>query len=364
MRAARERHGATLVLVVVMMVVIMAFAAFAIDLSQLVAYQSELQRSADAAAHAGAVELTKAGYATAAAVATAYADSNAVEGSPPQSVSVEYGTWDPAGSTWTAPTPAVTADAVRVSLSGGPTNPIFGGFVGAFGTISVHVSAIAWRAPTLPQHDCLKPLAVSDSVFIQALDLAEGLPVPAGNPSRPLNQGDLQFIRSNPIAPPGGWTYQPVQLYSGDNPGDVSSEIDEPCASTSALAPGNALDANVNMDQGNANNDYAQWCTTTYAPNPCLMKLALVDTSTAVEGATATDGTVCPAAPPTPAPPACVQVVGIVPFIVATPPLVATPPAVGGTFQGYPILGIDEAAVDLTAAGDTITPISRVILVQ
>jgi len=53
-RARRNRRGVTAVLVVLIATVMMGIAAFAIDLSRMYAYQSELQRAADAAAHAGA----------------------------------------------------------------------------------------------------------------------------------------------------------------------------------------------------------------------------------------------------------------------------------------------------------------------
>jgi len=79
----RDRRGATLVLVALSMTVVLGFAAFAADLSQMAAYRSELQRAADAGAHAGAIQLTKTNYDSAAAIATSYAAANLVFGRAP-----------------------------------------------------------------------------------------------------------------------------------------------------------------------------------------------------------------------------------------------------------------------------------------
>ena len=53
----RERKGSVVVLVAVLMVVLLGFGAFAVDVAQMQAYKSELRRTADAAALAAAKEL-------------------------------------------------------------------------------------------------------------------------------------------------------------------------------------------------------------------------------------------------------------------------------------------------------------------
>src|SRR5581483_5116852 len=100
MRDRRERRGTTMVLIMLVMVVILGFAAFAIDVSGMYAYRAELRRAADAAAHAGALELTKQGFNTADNVATTFANNNQVAGQNPVVDSIEYGTWDPAARTF------------------------------------------------------------------------------------------------------------------------------------------------------------------------------------------------------------------------------------------------------------------------
>src|SRR3954466_9754760 len=81
MPRGRNRRGATLVLVALSMTAILGFAAMAVDLSQMGAYRSELQRAADAGAHAAAIQLTKTRYDSAAAIAISFVTANPVFGS-------------------------------------------------------------------------------------------------------------------------------------------------------------------------------------------------------------------------------------------------------------------------------------------
>ena len=374
MRRQRERRGATIVLVVLTMGIIMAFAAFAIDLSRMYAYRSELQRSADAAAHAGAVELSKAGYNTADGVATAYANANAVEGENPTVDSIQYGTWDPAGATFaaicTAPCGlgvAAGANAIRVSLSGGPSAPIFGQFVGQVTSpTSIKVSAIGWSAPTITRHDCSKPFAFHYSDLTTMLNTVEGR---AGlSTDRILDSTDLTTLRSGGTnllqcftvvpadqcaggAPPYTGSYQMAQLYPPASEGADPNlyEIEEPCASTNPIGPGDALDTATTIKPGDATTGTDQWCTL-YGTDPCLMKLALWD-SAAVAGVVATDSSTCSAV-------SCVRVKAIVPYIVTS-----VTEGNGNAFpaiEGYPLLGVDEALIGPGPAG----PVERVVLVH
>src|SRR3954469_21108041 len=125
MRGRKNRKGATLVLVALAMTVMLGFGAMAIDLSQMGAYRSELQRAADAGAHAGAIQLTKTRYDSAAAIATTFSTANEVFGSAPIVDLVEYGTWNNASGTFTvlcangvacSAASVKTADAVRITI--------------------------------------------------------------------------------------------------------------------------------------------------------------------------------------------------------------------------------------------------------
>jgi Flp pilus assembly protein TadG len=381
MGGRRNRKGMTIVMVVLMTTVLMGFAAFAIDISRMYAYQSELQRSADASAHAGAVELLKAGFSNADAVAAAYANANAVEGSNPTVDSIEFGVWNPTDTTFTslckAPCAAATAagaTALRVSLSGGPSSPILGQFVGSTPSpTSIKVSAIAWVAPTVAQHDCSKPLAAKYMALTNMLATFEGR---AGLDSeRVLDSTDLATMRSSgptlamclitnatdqctPTTPPAttfAGSYKPVQLYPPATEGadPFLTELEEPCASTEALAPTDAIEINPTVNAGDTQTGTDSWCAL-YNGFPCLMKLALWDTTTVTVGTTATDGNACAVG-------TCKSIRAIVPFIITN----ITESGVGGNanaaVQGYPTLGVDESAI---AAGGIPGPISRIVLVH
>src|ERR1700674_2455298 len=198
-RSRRNRRGTTMVVVVLLMVVIMGFAAIAVDLSRMFAYKSELQRAADAAAHAGAIELTKAAYNTADVVTTTFANSNPVEGQNPAVDTIQYGVWNPNGATFTplctAPCAAATsagANTIRVRLSQAQSRPIFAQFVGQFG-FTMTASAVAWVAPTVPAHDCNKPFAVKYDSLMQMLNTTEG----RAGLNRDLDSTDLSWIRTD-----------------------------------------------------------------------------------------------------------------------------------------------------------------------
>jgi Flp pilus assembly protein TadG len=386
-RTRRNRRGVTAVLVVLIATVMMGIAAFSIDLSRMYAYQSELQRAADAAAHAGAIELTKGGFDTADSVATAFVDANPVEGDSATIDSIEFGNWDPTAPDSTAftslchsPCAAATAElanAMRVSLGGGPTAPIFGGFAGqdSMPGTQIKASAIAWVAPTTARHDCTKPLAVKYMALTHMLDSIEarvGL-----DTERVLDSTDLSTIRTGgtalqmcitfnatdqctpttPAAPTFASSYQPVQLYppASEGPDPYLTELEEQCAATETLGPGEAIEINSTVLSayvpGDTQTGWSNWCEL-YPGFPCLMKLDMWDTTTVTPGTTATDGNACGAG-------TCKSIHAIVAFIVTG----ITEPGAGGNafpaFQGYPTLGVDGAAIS-----DTASTLSRVVLVH
>ncbi len=373
-------------LVVMITVVLMGIAAFAIDLSRMYAYQSELQRAADAAAHAGAIELNKAGFDNADSVATAFVDTNTVEGDSATIDSIEFGVWNPTQPDSTAftslcksPCSAAVADsanAMRVSLSGGPTDAIFAELIGQTpSATAIKASAIAWLAPTTARHDCTKPLAVKYMALTHMLDSIEGR---VGlDTERVLDSTDLSTIRTGgtalqmcitfnatdqctpttPAAPTFASSYQPVQLYppATEGPDPYLTELEEQCAATETLGPGEAIEINSTVVTayvpGDTQTGWSNWCEL-YPGLPCLMKLDMWDTTTVTPGTTATDGNTCAAG-------TCKSIHAIVAFIITG----ITEAGVGGNtypaFQGYPTLAVDEAAIS-----DTASTLSRVVLVH
>ncbi len=83
-RPLRNKRGAVLALVVMLLIVLLGLAALAIDLGMMMVARGEAQRTADAAAHAGAVHLSRAPSddpgARSAAIATAL--ENRIRGEP------------------------------------------------------------------------------------------------------------------------------------------------------------------------------------------------------------------------------------------------------------------------------------------
>jgi Flp pilus assembly protein TadG len=316
MRRGKNRKGATLVLVALSMTVLLGFAAFGVDLSQMGAYRSELQRAADAGAHAGAIQLTKTRYDSAAAIASSFATSNVVFGKVPTVDLVEYGTWNNANGTFTvicstgvtcSAATVKTADAIRITVHGSGTN-IFAGILGFFG-FTITTKAVGWAAPTVATSGCVKPFAAPYKMLTVALNRARGLP-DSYSPTRfPLEQADLDVIRDNPTsltvclkqgstgtqctAAQAGTSYpgnyQAVDLNPGDNgASDYQANIAAGCFSA---GPGDALFAESGNMAGPTSSGKDAWCAN-FAVGNCVMKAALYE-SVAPVGTVATNGQTC-----------------------------------------------------------------------
>ncbi|MEJ7810137.1 MAG: pilus assembly protein TadG-related protein [Gemmatimonadaceae bacterium] len=159
----------TTVLVAVLMTVLLGFGAFAVDLSQRTTYKTELQRSADVAALAGAVQLLNTtSYQDADDSASAFSARNPVMGQAPTVNGIDYGTWTGLAFAPYACNPAcaaadvVTANAIRARVSGSGT-PILGGFVGATNAFTLPALAVAWVA--INASNCVKPWGVPYATY-------------------------------------------------------------------------------------------------------------------------------------------------------------------------------------------------------
>lgn len=141
----RSRRGTLAVLVAVLMTAFVAVSAVSIDTNRLLSLRNELQFSADAGAHAGAIQLVEPNDPTytadtAAAYATRYLAMQHVV----QVDSVELGGWDDFSDVFT---PGLTPfNAVRIVVSQRPR----GLLVSHFGVNSPRVRA---RAVGWVQHD-------------------------------------------------------------------------------------------------------------------------------------------------------------------------------------------------------------------
>jgi Flp pilus assembly protein TadG len=147
--AAHSRRGAILIWVTAMMLVILGFAALAVDVGHLYVVQADLQLAADSAALAAAEGLTQ-GVSAARQRAIEYAGKNAANGAPVTvtPADVEFGIWNTVSHTFT---PIATdangpyPDAVRVTtqLNESSGNSVGLHFARALGLSQANVGASA-----------------------------------------------------------------------------------------------------------------------------------------------------------------------------------------------------------------------------
>jgi hypothetical protein len=172
----KERRGAVVVMVGIMMVTLVGISAISIDFSRLWALRNELQTSADAAAHAGAIQLQPPNNAgTTIAVATAYANTNKAMQGTVTVDSVELGDWDDIGRRFIPSTPATpVVDAVRVVVSRQSTGLIMG-LLGVSAP-RLKARAVGWAdAPVNSAAGCIKPMAIPFSQMMWRINQHRGI---------------------------------------------------------------------------------------------------------------------------------------------------------------------------------------------
>ena len=153
----KSRRGAVVVLLAIMIVSLMAITAIAVDFSRLFALRNELQTSADAAAHAGAIQLSppnNAGLTD--PVVRAYAASNLAMQGPVIVDSLELGEWDDAAKTFT-PGASVT-NAVNVVVARQATGLMMA-FLGVPAP-RMRARAIGWADAPVVGAGCMRPWAL------------------------------------------------------------------------------------------------------------------------------------------------------------------------------------------------------------
>lgn len=172
----QARRGAVVVMVGIMMVTLVSISAVAIDFSRLWTLRNELQTSADAAAHAGAIQLQPPNNAgTTVAVATAYANTNLAMQGTVTVDAVELGDWDDNVRTFTPGAPVT--DAVRVTVSRQSTGLI----MGLLGVAAprMKASAVGWAdAPVVNSAGCIKPMAIPFTQMMWRINEHRGFPNP------------------------------------------------------------------------------------------------------------------------------------------------------------------------------------------
>lgn len=146
--SGRHRHGAIAVFAAVILVILLAFIAFAVDTGVVAVSRTQLQTAADAAAMAAAQSLGLADSEVREA-ARRIARLNTTSSFVVRDQDIEFGYWDASKRTFT-PT-AQQSNAVRVTVrrdqtSNGRTSLFFGRVLG-MGQVDVRASAIATTTP-------------------------------------------------------------------------------------------------------------------------------------------------------------------------------------------------------------------------
>jgi hypothetical protein len=193
----------------IMIVALVSVSAISIDFSRIWALRNELQTSADAAAHAGAIQLNPPNNAgQTIATATAYANVNlAMQGSVTVD-SVELGDWDDAARTFTPFPGATHTDAVRVVVSRQSTGLIMG--LMGVAAPRIKARAIGWAdAPIANSDACIKPWAVPYVVLMYRLNMYHNTVTPGSyvppdswaNLTRPFDQvADIAALGNMTVA--------------------------------------------------------------------------------------------------------------------------------------------------------------------
>lgn len=170
MRRLRNRQGATLVIVAILLTLLVGMAGVAVDISRLYVFKAQLQTTVDASALAAIIEVERGRATNAAAVALQYVPFNQVERQTAtvDAGNVEPGTWDfttrsfaPLGS-WTDP----GLNAVRVTA----TYPAAFTLATVFGVQGHTVQAVSVAAlGSVGPADCLQPFGIPYSNLLYAL---------------------------------------------------------------------------------------------------------------------------------------------------------------------------------------------------
>ena len=161
-----ERKGAIVILVALLMVALLGFGAFAVDISQMQAYKSELRRSADAAVLAATLQLLhETQHVTAATQADLLLSDNPVFGDPATVTSFEYGTYnDVAGFTALCTVGcSAAANAIRLSVRG-PDRGFYLAQLFGDTSFALSIEATAWLP--VAATPCAAPWAIHDTTWV------------------------------------------------------------------------------------------------------------------------------------------------------------------------------------------------------
>ncbi len=308
MRRMKNRPGAILVLASFAVVTLVIMLAFVVDLSRMFVQKNELQTASDAAAIAGALQLSTATTMVAdSAVATGNRNKVLNRATAFSLDSVQCGVWDDSvltrlPSQWRSGSPHTGAcvagdNAVQVRGSD-PASYLFGSILNAANR-QVGTVAAAWTAPTVTTTTCIKPFAVDYKYLVRALDAARSVPYDSTQHAvayRDLQDADFPFLRSTTNAltfclkdgSTNGPSCPNSYLSSGSfgeadlNPGNGNSTqqyknlITNVCDDVVPIGPGALVAVKTGNSPVPTDNSLQTWCDY-LSPNSCLVKFVMYD---------------------------------------------------------------------------------------
>jgi Flp pilus assembly protein TadG len=278
----RNRAGATLVVVAILLMVLVGVAGMAIDFARMYAFRAQLQTTADASAQAGAVDLIKDMPLEVTETALAFRDSNLVNGvsADMDSIDVEGGTWDFTTLTFTKITdgmttagwdnPNLNAVRVRARYTGNTTlSRVFGRDL--LGTQVQAIGAVGYVTTA----SCLHPWAVSYQTILDAL-FGKGVKTPAydlepddidslSKMSYPQNKITLLSSTDDPITPGNIAQVKVNDPWSGNNYYRAAIEQDPDIFPPNGcpnipVGPGTWLETDAGEGPGQTFNGLREFC--------------------------------------------------------------------------------------------------------
>ncbi len=247
------RQGSIFVVTVLVMVILVCFMAFALDIGHISNATAELQNAADAAARAGARGLYKGpDEARAAAVEYAARNSMASESVTISARDVEIGIWDAENALFTLTTDMSLANAVRVTCRG--SLGLY--FARTFGNVNkdLEVRAVAQMTPKI----CGGFVGI-DEAYLGSLSNSYSSGVGSYSSQTPGNEGDICSNGSVRVANgrlKGDARPGDGQGVNVSGQGHISGEIEEhPPIKYPPIEPG---DASFNNDNNLLDPEYVK----------------------------------------------------------------------------------------------------------
>lgn len=382
MQKPKVKKGATMILVLLLMVAFIGVAAISLDFSRMYLYRTQLHTATDAGALVGAQRIMRNDYTTADDSAVAYTQNHLVEGTAPAITlgQVVPGYWDfptasftPApGGNWTL----TSNNAVQVSATH-TANFTFGKFFGF--TTSVRSATSIAAVGSVGASNCIKPWAVpyemlllslyptsspgnpynfaynltaSDVATLSAFTAANNVFLKVGNPAQSPLPGSFYAMREPPFLYANGTLGNPWPPGGNNYANAIAAACDDPLMQHS-IGPGDWLQSDQGNTVGPTKQGTAALCGVPPSANficspPVPIKMGMWD----IWSSTATAGTTTANCPPQ-----CFRVKYIGVFVVTG---YVTQP--GPNNEG--VTGYFQTLVTSGAFSPNPSPLKKIALVQ